>query len=542
MKDSGNHQQIGKIEGGDSVTDFFRKQLLSTQPLTEILTVMTSRAMQLVGAESAELALFDQEIGQYKSALVIGKPIKLASQAMLSNAAADNQNNERCSPMIINEVLIEKLYFSGQLLGTLRVALKEGQVWKEKQIQVVSELAIKATLSLLTARYAEEMVRIRQRGEESAKNRTGFLANLSHEIRAPLGVILNAVDLVLDGLCGNITQDQRETLGMVKNNGQHLLDLINDVLDFAKLEAGAAKPEVISINLKDSLVDLANVISKMAEKKGHRIELDLEIDGALNIFYDKKHFRQIVINLLSNAIKYTPDRGVIILGARNLGGGIAQIFVRDNGVGIAASDRGKVFAPFERVDDPYSKNQSGAGLGLSLTKKLVELNGGIIDFESQLGIGTEFYFSAKISNLQAVASVVKSDEHLPMGNNERVLLIESSDEQRLTLERFLKSRGFDVFAAKDNGAALTALNSDQIDLVIVDNLSLEQGGRELIKRLSNSPKTDHIPVLLLSARAFDFDIEGYIRAGIDQCVAKPIDLKDLAQRAKNLLQTTLSKS
>lgn len=316
---------------------------------------------------------------------------------------------------------------------------------------------MQGALLLVDARYTDELVRMKQLGDESVRAKTGFLAHLSHEIRGPLGIILNGVELNLEGLCGDITSMQRETLTMIQDAGEHLLDLVNDVLDYAKAEAGmmiGGNPQTIS--LKPFLDDLANVIRSQAQLKGHKVIVS-EIPEDLAMSCDKRHARQMMINFLTNAVKYTPANGVITIGAERLANARLRISVADTGVGIPEDQRDKVFGAFERVDDQYSLAQQGTGLGMPLTAKLADANGGSVDFESEPGKGSTFYI-----NLPAVTAVAQDESQdvvavqKVVGNGDVILIADANTDSRMMLEQYFKNLGFTVVATKAGRQMLKA--------------------------------------------------------------------------------------
>ncbi len=511
--------------------NLIEKKISSKEELSRTLERIVAKAYRLLSAESAEIALFDKESGLYHSSFVLGKPFRSSAQAMLAGAIDDTEVEAELSP----DVLVQPVAFGGAVLGSLRVALARGSVPSAGDREIMHLLAIQGGLAIINAQYHEELMRMKRAGEESVKVKTGFLANLSHELRGPLGLMINAVELVVDGLCGPVNEDQLETLRMVRSNGEHLLELVNDVLDYAKAESGKIVAEKADILVSDLLKDITGVVRGQAEAKRHSVKYRPSED-VLTLSCDRRHLRQILINILTNAIKYTPEEGRIEIWAERVPGGKIKISVSDSGVGIEESDRVKVFSPFERIEHSYSINQVGTGLGMSLTKRLAEVNGGTIDFSSEPGKGSVFWVILPAAQYSPeVKAAPEPTRPEIQGKGERILLVETNQEERAVLQRYLSHLGFRVTAASTKLEALHVLRQEPIQLVIVDNSALDHSAELLPQEMRENARSARLPILLLSSRAFVFDIEKYLKAGVDRCLSKPIGLQDLGAICRGLL-------
>ncbi len=509
--------------------NLIERRITSKEELSQTLERVVALAFKLLHAESAELALFDKESGLYHSSFVLGKPFRSSAQAMLSGAM--DEVEAKPSP----DVMIHPIAFAGSIMGSLRVGLKKGNLPSTGDQEILRLLALQSSLALINAQYTGELVRMRRVSEESVKAKTGFLANLSHEIRGPLGIMLNAVELVLDGLCGPVTNDQLETLKMVRGNGQHLLELINDVLDYAKSESGKLAPSKVEILVGDLLQDLTNVVRSQADAKKHKLIMRPQTE-ALAFACDRRHARQMLINMLTNAIKYTPDGGLIECWAERIPGSKIKIVVKDSGVGIDQGDRHKVFAPFERVDHSYSINQMGTGLGMPLTKRLAEMNGGLIDFSSTPGQGSQFWliFPALEFN-PAMREQSEVPHSAIVGQGEHVLVLQQSNAERNMLVRHLTHCAFHVLSAENQLEASQLAAQQYIDLIIIDNNNSDSKLDEMCNSLRAQPKLTQTPILLITSRAFAFDVEKFLKLGVDRCVSKPIELKAISHTVRQLL-------
>jgi signal transduction histidine kinase/HAMP domain-containing protein len=246
-----------------------------------------------------------------------------------------------------------------------------------------------------TATYLEEqsdeLTRLNEELGKANRLKSDFLANMSHELRTPLNSIIGFSDMLLTEEVGALSETQRDFLETVARNGRHLLQLISELLDLSKIEAGHLRLTLEPIDLRQLLHEAADSVRAQTEKRGHRFELDLPADP-LTVTADHVRVRQVLLNLLSNAIKFTPEGGQVRLSGRPESDGV-RIEVVDTGIGISAADQQKLFREFVQLDPSASRHYEGTGLGLALCKRLVELHGGRIGVDSDRGQGSTFWFT-----------------------------------------------------------------------------------------------------------------------------------------------------
>ena len=240
-------------------------------------------------------------------------------------------------------------------------------------------------------RMSEELGRLYGALDAANRHKSEFLASMSHELRTPLNAIIGFSEVLKDGLIGELTAKQTEYMRDIHSSGHHLLSLINDILDLSKIEAGRMELMVSSFNLPIALENAVTLVRERANR--HGLKLELKIDERLEDFTaDERKFKQILLNLLSNALKFTPEGGSISVNAAPIAEGI-EVSVSDSGVGIAPEDHEAIFEEFRQVGSDYTKKREGTGLGLTLTRKFVEMHGGRIWVAAELGKGSTFTFT-----------------------------------------------------------------------------------------------------------------------------------------------------
>ena len=260
-----------------------------------------------------------------------------------------------------------------------------------EHVRLLETFADQAVIAIENVRLFNEIQDKSRQLEVANKHKSEFLANMSHELRTPLNAIIGFSDVMLNGMAGPMSEDQKEFAADIRDSGKHLLTLINDILDLSKIEAGRMELDVARFDMQMAMQNAMTLVQGRAERNGIRLETSIapsvsEYEG------DERKFKQIVINLLSNAVKFTPEGGTVTLAADRVNGAYS-ISVKDTGIGIAPEDHEKIFEEFKQVGSDYARKAEGTGLGLTLTRKLVELHGGKIHVESEPGHGSKFTFT-----------------------------------------------------------------------------------------------------------------------------------------------------
>jgi signal transduction histidine kinase len=283
----------------------------------------------------------------------------------------------------------------GRLIGCLGVTRNHPGDFPAETIELLRTFATQSALAIQNARLFREIEEKSRELAAASRHKSEFLANMSHELRTPLNAVIGFSEVLIQRMFGDLNDKQDEYLKDIYASGQHLLSLINDILDLSKIEAGRMELAPAPFHLPTALENAITLVRERATRHGIALQLDLaprlgEVVG------DERKVKQVLLNLLSNAVKFTPEGGRISLKAGQRDGAV-EISVTDTGVGIAPEDQATIFEEFRQVGSDATRKQEGTGLGLTLAKKFVELHGGRIWVESKLGSGATFTFTLPLS-------------------------------------------------------------------------------------------------------------------------------------------------
>jgi signal transduction histidine kinase len=283
----------------------------------------------------------------------------------------------------------------GEPIGVLTVNWLEPGPVPEKFVRVLQTFADQAVIAVENVRLFNEIQEKSRQLEIANKHKSEFLANMSHELRTPLNAIIGFSEVMLTGMTGAMSDKQKEFMRDIRDSGKHLLGLINDILDLSKIEAGRMELDMARFSLRTAMDNAMTLVRGRADR--HGIQLEQEVAPEVGDYDgDERKFKQILLNLLSNAVKFTPEGGRVTMSAQRVDG--SYVFeVTDTGIGIAPEDHDKVFEEFRQVGTDYARKAEGTGLGLTLTRKLVELHGGRIGLRSEPGKGSTFTFNLPIT-------------------------------------------------------------------------------------------------------------------------------------------------
>ncbi len=390
----------------------------------------------------------------------------------------------------------------------------------------------------ITERLESEMSLVKAEAANQAKS--VFLANMSHELRTPLTAILGFTEILKCDM--TIGQEQRQEIAIISRSGQHLLSLINDILDIAKIEAGRTTLQEKSFDLDAFLRGISEMFYSRTVEKGLSFSMEKDADVPRYIKADDGKLRQVLINLLGNALKFTKTGGVT-LRVRSADAGedilTLQFEVEDTGIVIGTDQLKKIFEPFTQVDFSGDK-KTGSGLGLTISRQFVNLMGGSIEVESEINSGSLFRFivtvgRADASEIDDISSSRRVVGLAPGQPTFRILIVEDMLESRKLLAKLLKTVGFEVQEALDGKQGVEAFNSWHPDLIWMDMRMPVMDGYEATKLIKKTEAGQKTPVIALTAHAFESERQEILNIGCDEFIRKPFKEEELYAAMKKHL-------
>jgi PAS domain S-box-containing protein len=484
--------------------------------------------------------------------------VGLQGERLLANDVRQDERYYNPFPELIStqSELAVPIRTGGELVGVLDVQSPDLNAFDQDDVLVLETLADQIAVAIKNARLyaalARERISLAQRVEErtaelslanaelarAARLKDEFLANMSHELRTPLNAILGLSEAVLEGVYGPLTERQHKSLHSIGEAGHHLLTLVNDILDIAKAEAGKLELQMGTVAIRDLCQSSLNLVRQMAHKKGIQVLLVID-EQVVSIHADQRRLKQVLVNLLSNAVKFTPQDGKVGLEVvGNQEHGVVNLTVWDSGVGIAKEDLERLFQPFVQLDGGLSRQYAGTGLGLAMVRRLVELHGGGVSVESQIGEGSRFTVS-----LPWVVSAEPSEAEVTLPPNDvqatppvdikpgakapLVLLAEDNPVNVNVFQDYLRTKGYRIAVACNGSEAIELAHQQQPDLILMDIQMPEMDGLTAIRRLRSDNDLAKVPIIALTALAMPGDRERCLDAGANDYLSKPVSIRQL---------------
>jgi len=560
--------------------------ITSTFEVRLSLIIILRGAISQLGISAASILLFnpvestlEYAAGNGFNSTAIQKTRLRVGEGLAGRAALERQTvhvvNLSKSPgdFVRVELLEEEFFVSyyavplitqGELKGVLEIFDKTELYPDNEWVEFLDTLAGQAAIAIDNAQLFEGLQRSKLELEQRVAERTTelnrtnleleranrakdeFLANMSHELRTPLNSILGLSESLLEQRRGTLNEDQQRSLRIIASSGNHLLELITDILDLSKIEAGKFEyhPQLISVDelCRSSLA----FISGQATKKS--IQVIYQNKAALaNIPADPRRLKQILINLLSNAVKFTQDRGQITLHVEaNLEQDRIEFSIIDTGPGIAEENMRQLFQPFVQLDGSLNRQFDGTGLGLTLVQKLTDLHGGSVEVQSEVGKGSRFTVclplgietvellneTQRVGDLSGTQLQEKGQHNdiastLEGATHTTILIAEDNAANIITVGDFLESYGYDIVVAHDGAEAIEQAEVVRPNIILMDIQMPVMNGLDAMARLRTNPIFASTPIIALTALAMPGDRERCLKAGATEYMSKPISLKIL---------------
>jgi signal transduction histidine kinase/DNA-binding response OmpR family regulator len=463
------------------------------------------------------------------------------------------QNGNTFRARIINKKKNNELYWSEQTITPMKD--KDGNITNYVSVlKDITESMEKQKQDLQLKTSQEQSKKL----QEMDQMKSRFFSNISHEFRTPLTLILGPIEKLISKYPNADIQKQA---GSVKRNASQLLDLINQILDLSKLEAGKLKLEASFGNIVSFVKEMATCFEATAEKKDITLRVKT-VREQIEIYFDRDKMMKIITNVLSNAFKFTPEGGEITITINETKRNSVDLKIIDTGVGISDEEVPKLFDRFYQVDSSHTREHGGTGIGLALTQELVELHHGTIDVKSKIGVGTELTIKLLTGrahlrddeivepfNQMEESKTLVCDEEYSSSNTVKEKVADINGENKsivLIVEDNAEAREYINDSLGDEFQIEEAANGEQgirkavkivPDIIISDIMMPKKDGNELTRILKNDERTSHIPIILLTAKADqESKLEG-LETGADAYLTKPFDSKELHTRIKNLVNT-----
>jgi signal transduction histidine kinase/DNA-binding response OmpR family regulator len=531
----------------------------SSLDLDNVLSTIVTHAVDLSETDGGTIFEYDEEAREFRLRTATGTSPELIERlhntqisldgTLLGEAAktgapqaVDDLRSHPGDPHLTEleragwlSLLAVPLLADDRIIGALVVRRTRPGGFSEKTARLLDAFATQSAVAIQNARLFRALETKSRELEVASRHKTDFLAGMSHELRTPLNAVIGFSDVLLERMFGDLTPKQEEYLVDIASSGRHLLELLNEILDLSKIEAGRMELQLEKTSLNEALRDALAMVGERAARKELTLEATLEPD-LTPVLADRTKLKQVILNLLTNAIKFTPAGGRIEVSTQIVDG-MVELSVTDTGIGVAAADRDRIFDAFQQGGrDGRPSPEEGTGLGLTLSKRIVELHNGRIWLEPA-GQGSRFTFAIPIHAEVAVAPPDAPNEAPASSRLGSVLVVEDDESSADLLRLYLETEGFEVAVARDGDEALRLVRRLDPQAVILDLVLPTIDGWDVLGELKGDPRTASVPVIIVSM----LDERGKgIALGAAEYLVKPVRRHELRSALLRCLPGDLS--
>ena len=468
----------------------------SPQLLDRLHTVTIRRNDSLVGRAVTE-----------RRTIQVADLAEATSDAHLDALLSDGWRSVLAIPMIRGDVIIGALVIRRRIVGS----------FPDEMVDLLETFAAQSTVALVNARLFRELETKSAELEVASRHKSEFLASMSHELRTPLNAVIGFSEVLIDRMFGELNERQDEYVRDIWNSGRHLLELLNEILDLSKVEAGQMVLEPTTVDVAQTLDYAVSLVRERAAK--HGITVDVAVGPGIDVIEtDPLRFKQVMLNLLSNAVKFTPDGGRVDITAEVVDDDLV-IAVTDTGPGIPEADRERIFDSFQQGGRGVAREE-GTGLGLTLSRRIVELFGGRLWLESEVGRGSTFAFTIPLGRAPQPSGPAGSEPP----DRPTVLLVDDDLASLDLIDAYLQGTGVRLERAMDGSEALRLAREIRPSGIILDLRMPRVDGWQVLDQLQDDPSTSALPIVIVSV--VDDRLQGLAR-GAAEYLIKPVSRDDL---------------
>jgi len=452
---------------------------------------------------------------------------------------------------VLKSIMAAPLYIGERLVGVIGIANRKNGY--DLELLTLLEAVLSACAQMIEAvqnrrerdQAQRDLVCAMEETKKASRAKTEFLSSMSHELRTPMNAVLGFAQLLQMNPQVPLHEKQADSVDQILKAGNHLLELINEILDLSRIEAGRINLNVEEVDPHDVLIDCVSYVTPLANRKGVTLQAEVPRHGRFCVHADHTRLRQVLLNLLSNAVKYNVDGGTVSLGVEQVEPGFLRFLVSDTGPGIAKEKQSELFEPFSRLG-AETTDIEGTGIGLTISRDLTDMMGGHLDFDSEPGRGSDFWIdipgnrTAVKSKIPELASI--DIPQLPAGGHTILYVEDNPDNLNLMDQIIAMLDNTKLLSAPTGELGLELARAHHPDVILLDIHLPGIDGYEVFRRLRESAETAAIPIIAISAAAMPSDVQHGLDAGFDAYLTKPVHIGQVIEHVAKALDGELGPS